>query len=591
MATSAGEIEVKLTLKQGDFQKMLGQSQKEVQSFGDKTASFIKDHALVITGALTTIAIFAKKAIDAYAEQEAATNKLAQAMANQGVFSQQAIDHLTDMAAALQETTGATDESIISAQALMTTFGLQGAALDRATKATIDMSSAMGIDLNQAAQLVGKAFVGETGALSRYGIVVAEGTEKSKKFEAVLAQVEKRFGGTAQAQMQTFSGQVKSMSNAFGELMEAIGKVLVGGGKTGGITGFITDAIKAMTWFVEALGTAKGALVSFASVVALYFLTLWTTISNTILTVVQKLYELAGQLPLIGALYQAIGEKVGALNTALQTNLSRLMAGRLMAIEGARKIAEAETAKTQVIKNAAAEEFDVRKAMSDFINKQQEVDHEKFQAKLKDEHDLFLEWSESFLATNKEMWEFAGHLSDFFFDGVGDAFAEMIVDGKSFGAAMKQIFRDMAKQIISYIVTMIAKLIAFLILREAARQLGGAYGQAASAAMTAAANATTWGGAGMAEGGMINEPSIMTGLRSGRSHLVGEAGPEAVVPMNKSVSEMGGGGGITINIVGQFVEGDEAKWQRLIREKVVPEIRRFTMSSPTGPFNRKRGVI
>lgn len=50
----------------------------------------------------------------------------------------------------------------------------------------------------------------------------------------------------------------------------------------------------------------------------------------------------------------------------------------------------------------------------------------------------------------------------------------------------------------------------------------------------------------MAQGGIINEPIVGIGQRSGRDYLLGEAGSEAVVPLNK----MGAGGGrpIIINV-------------------------------------------
>ena len=55
---------------------------------------------------------------------------------------------------------------------------------------------------------------------------------------------------------------------------------------------------------------------------------------------------------------------------------------------------------------------------------------------------------------------------------------------------------------------------------------------------------------GLAEGGIVTRPTFA---------MVGEAGPEAVVPLNKSA---GLGGGVTINIQGNFV-GSEDEAMRL----------------------------
>lgn len=109
-------------------------------------------------------------------------------------------------------------------------------------------------------------------------------------------------------------------------------------------------------------------------------------------------------------------------------------------------------------------------------------------------------------------------------------------------------------------------------------------------------------------GGILHEPTLMVGTESGEVGLAGEDGsPEALVSfreMGLSPAQgrsrllgtgnyngaKGGADGITINITGSFIEGDPAKWQRLIREQIVPQIRRYTMVNPLGPFARRRGA-
>ena len=88
---------------------------------------------------------------------------------------------------------------------------------------------------------------------------------------------------------------------------------------------------------------------------------------------------------------------------------------------------------------------------------------------------------------------------------------------------------------------------------------------------------------GFASGGIISEPTLLRGMRSGKLGIMGEAGPEAIVPMDKT-------GGITINISGTFLEADPAKWQRLIRETIVPELRRFALANSSSPVLRSRGA-
>lgn len=99
-------------------------------------------------------------------------------------------------------------------------------ALETMTAVT-DLAAAKQIDLRTAAQLVGKAFVGQTGSLSRYGIVLEEGLEESEKFDAVLNLIANTMGGAAQAQAGTLEGQMRNLKNQLSNVAEAIGAELI----------------------------------------------------------------------------------------------------------------------------------------------------------------------------------------------------------------------------------------------------------------------------------------------------------------------------------------------------------------------------
>ena len=101
----------------------------------------------------------------AYGEQELAERKLEQALGsvNTGLLNQ---------ASALQEVTSFGDEAIISAQSLLAAFIKDEDQLKKATIATLDLAAAKGMDLNSAADLLGKTLGSSTNSLSRYGIEV-----------------------------------------------------------------------------------------------------------------------------------------------------------------------------------------------------------------------------------------------------------------------------------------------------------------------------------------------------------------------------------------------------------------------------------
>jgi hypothetical protein len=142
---------------------------------------------------------------------------------------------LNAMAAALQMTTTFGDEEIVSAQSMLLTFTKIGREVfPQAIESILDMSQALGVDLKSATIQVGKALndpiLGVT-ALGRAGVQFSE--DQKKMIEAlvetghqaeaqaiILAELETQFGGSAVAARDTLGGALKSLQNAFGDLLE-----------------------------------------------------------------------------------------------------------------------------------------------------------------------------------------------------------------------------------------------------------------------------------------------------------------------------------------------------------------------------------
>lgn len=124
----------------------------------------------------------------------------------------------------LQAVTILGDEGTIAAAAMAVRFGIVGEQLKKTTLAAANMAAATGGDLNGAMKLL--AISSERGAsmLSRYGIVVNTSLPKAKQFAAALDAINKKFGGAAKAQAESYSGAMKQLSNAWGDFREEIGK-------------------------------------------------------------------------------------------------------------------------------------------------------------------------------------------------------------------------------------------------------------------------------------------------------------------------------------------------------------------------------
>ena len=201
-------VEIGTKLDTGGFDKLLGQLK-----------------VITIAGAAVTAGFKVLTAsIDAASESEQVVNKLTLAMKNQGIFTEKALQVNLEFANSLMKVTATSDEEITKAMEVLTTYGLHDDQLRKTIKTTLDFAKAKGIDLVTASNLVGKAFLGETGTMTRYGIVIDKNTSDTKKFESVMTQLNTRFGGTAQNDAKTYAGQMQTFKNNMDELYESIGK-------------------------------------------------------------------------------------------------------------------------------------------------------------------------------------------------------------------------------------------------------------------------------------------------------------------------------------------------------------------------------
>lgn len=577
MATSAGEVEVKLSLNADDFKSALTGGQNQLNAFGGVLQGFATKMAAVFSFA--AIADFFKQSLNAYAENQLAVTRLVAALNNQGTATQVVVDKLTGLSQALQDETGTSKNAILAAETLLTTFHVTADVMPKVIQATLDLSAATGVDLQRAALLMGKAYEGQTGTLSRYGVLVSSHIPLNERFAAVLGQVEQRFGGAAQAQAETYTGRLNIMKLAFNDLQESVGSFLAG--PAGGLVTWLTNSIRAETNALDIITKATTELNGFGNVLKVMGIELLRVVIDSMTQLLMTMVKMLSYFPLMGTAVSHLTLDIVAMNKSLNSQIDAWDKTTLDAIgdEGKKQEAVLQT-KTIVIEAIDLQSKEIADKMAEEVKLRTQHAEETKKA--------YIALGESFHTTTADMWNFATKMSGEFFQGFGDGFAKMIMEGKNFSDSMKALFKNMAEEMISYIVQMIVKMLVLLALETAVGMPVGGAGAGIGGFLGA-----------FATGGVIDEPSIIVGLRSGKKTLAGEAGPETVSPMSGGNQGAGSsdtgsaraGGNITINITGQFVEGDQNSWNRLMREKIIPQIRRFTMSSPTGPFNRTRGVV
>lgn len=215
-------------------------------------------------------------------EAAQAEAQLAAVIESTGSAAGKTVEELKAYAGALQSTTNFGDEAIEKAQALLLTFtNIGGPEVDAATKAVLDISTALGQDLKSSAIQVGKALndplTGLT-ALRRVGVsfsedqrrVIKDLVETGNAAEAqrvILAELSKEFGGQAEAARNASTG-MQALANVFGDLLEKTGEGLSPAlkGLTADLTGTATEGGTAERVF-RSIGASVGTLIDWISLI------------------------------------------------------------------------------------------------------------------------------------------------------------------------------------------------------------------------------------------------------------------------------------------------------------------------------------
>lgn len=198
-----------------------------------------------LRGALSGLATgFSLKAvIDATVEAERIQTLLAAKLKSTGRQAEFTAKQLSDMGDALRAGTTFDDESLSQAQTTLLTFGkVTGKTFQDATASALDLSTALGMDLNAAAELVGRALQQPDKAakqLRSANILLSKSQQElivdlvksGKTGEAqalILGKLETAYGGAAKAAGNTFGGALAELKNIAGDLIEGEGGSLDG---------------------------------------------------------------------------------------------------------------------------------------------------------------------------------------------------------------------------------------------------------------------------------------------------------------------------------------------------------------------------
>lgn len=216
-------------------------------------ASFerLKGAALRLSGvlaaafALDRVRAFLQGSAKDFVDAEAVWNRLGGTLRTVGIDIKSVRDEIDEAAKAMQRVTTIGDEDFAAILTDLISISQDYEASMRNVQVVVDLAAAKQIDFGTAAQLVGKAMVGETGTLARYGIVVGEGVD-------AVDLLRERFAGMARNEAATLQGRLKQLGEATGDLKEEIGGVVVGGDDAATSIDNLTGFVRSLTdWIAE----------------------------------------------------------------------------------------------------------------------------------------------------------------------------------------------------------------------------------------------------------------------------------------------------------------------------------------------------
>ena len=214
-----------------DLKKKLSTADNDVQGFTGQIEKFGKIAAAAFAAAAAAAAAYAVKigidGVKAAIEDEAAQKRLALSLENATGATNEQIKAVEEQILKYQLAYGVSDKDLRPAlQRLALSTNDLTKAQDLLSTA-LDVSAATGKPLESVTNAIAKAYDGSNTALARLGVGLSAAELKSMSFAQVQKQLNDTFGGAAQAQANTYQGQLARLTQTFEEAKESIGARLL----------------------------------------------------------------------------------------------------------------------------------------------------------------------------------------------------------------------------------------------------------------------------------------------------------------------------------------------------------------------------
>jgi hypothetical protein len=305
------------------LKKSLAQADDDVKTSASKIGDFSKKVGLAFAAAGVAAAAYAGKlAIDgvkAAIADEAAQARLATTLRNVVGASNDQIKAVESQILKSQLLYGVTDEQLRPSLDRLIRSTKDVSEAQRLQSLALDISAGGTISLEAASNALAKAHDGNFAALKKLGITLDDSIIKSKDFDAATAALADTFKNQASVQAETFQGKMDRLKVAFDEGKETVGSFILDA-ITPLVSGFVNKVIPAIQIAAGEISTNLGPVFRsfgdfFTNVLIPAFSSFYSFIKDYVVPILNVTL-----IPIIRALFDAFNQ----IGTALAANKDKL---------------------------------------------------------------------------------------------------------------------------------------------------------------------------------------------------------------------------------------------------------------------------
>jgi hypothetical protein len=323
MAVGSRTLKLSILGDVDQLKKSLNTGTKDVQTFGSKLGDFSKKAGLAFAAAGAAAGAYAVKigvdGVKAAIADEAAQSRLATSLRNVVGATNNQIAAIEQQILKSSLLTGVTDDELRPSfdRLIRSTKSVEEAT--RLQALALDISAGSGKSLEAVTNALAKASEGQNTALGKLGVGISAAELKTMSFEEITAKLSDTFANQASVQADTFQGKMARLNVAIDEGKETVGSFILDA-ITPMVTLFINKVVPAIQSVANEIGPKLTPLFqtlgNFMNTVLIpAFMGFYNFIANYIVPILNVTL-----VPIIKAVFDAFS----TISTALKDNEANL---------------------------------------------------------------------------------------------------------------------------------------------------------------------------------------------------------------------------------------------------------------------------